>query len=116
MDSTERQFVRLTQLVLDGIATDAERAELARLSAAHPELVTSVVDELMIDALLKWQSGSITEELPFLEGSVASSHSPPTAQESQDDTTVDLDDRGDGADREWAGSVEICGDEYCRIP
>ena len=31
MDSTERQFVRLTQLVLDGIATDAERAELARL-------------------------------------------------------------------------------------
>jgi ferric-dicitrate binding protein FerR (iron transport regulator) len=77
MDSMERQFVRLVQLVLDGVATDTEHAELARLSAANPELVTAVVDELMIDALLKWQSGSIIEELPFLEGSVTRSHDLP---------------------------------------
>ena len=77
MDSTERQFMRLTQLVLDGIATDAEIVDLARLSASHPESVSSVVDELMVDALLKWQSGSITEDLPFLGGIAASSDSSP---------------------------------------
>jgi hypothetical protein len=78
MDSTKRNFVRLTQLVLDGIATEAERAELARLSAAHPETVTTVFGELMIDNLLKWQSGCIVEELPCLEGSVAGSNRSPS--------------------------------------
>ncbi len=77
MDSTERQFAHLTQLVLDGIATDEERAELSRLSAAHPKLVDSVVNELMVDALLKWQSGSIVEKLPLSEGGVISSQSLP---------------------------------------
>lgn len=77
MDSNEHRFERLTQLVLDEIATDEERAELARLSAMDPELVTAVVDELLIDALLKWQSGNIGEELSLMEGSVASSHRPP---------------------------------------
>jgi ferric-dicitrate binding protein FerR (iron transport regulator) len=83
MDSTERQFARLTKLVLDGIATDAERADLSQLSAEHPELVNSVAEELMMDALLKWQSGNINEELPFLDGSVASSHSPPKREKSR---------------------------------
>jgi hypothetical protein len=77
MDSIELQFVRLTRLVLDGIATDTELAELARLSAAHPDQVTSVVHELIIDALLNWQSGSINEESPFLEASLTSGHSRP---------------------------------------
>jgi hypothetical protein len=77
MDSIERQFVHLTQLVLDGIATDSDFAELARLSAANPELVTSVADELIIDALLNWQSGSILEKSPFLKDSDTSSHSSP---------------------------------------
>jgi hypothetical protein len=76
MDSIERQFVHLTQLVLDGIATDAERAELARLSAERPDLVTAVFDELIVDALLKWQSGSIIDELPPVESSVTSGHNP----------------------------------------
>ena len=75
MESTERQFARLTQLVLDGIATDSERAELSRLSAVHPELVTTVVDVLTMDALLNWQSGNITE-LPFLDGGVARNDGP----------------------------------------
>ena len=60
MDATERQFARLTQLVLDGIASDAERAELSRLSATHPELVNSVIDELHVGRLLNWQSGNIS--------------------------------------------------------
>ena len=74
MDATELRFARLTRLVLDGIAADADRAELSRLSAEHPELVHSVADELLTDALLKWQSGSIIEELPFPAGRRASSH------------------------------------------
>lgn len=77
MDSIERQFVRLTRLVLDGIGTDTELDELARLSAAHPELITSVADELIIDALLNWQSGRISEKSPFLEARDPSSHSSP---------------------------------------
>jgi ferric-dicitrate binding protein FerR (iron transport regulator) len=71
MDAANRQFERLVHRLIDGIATDAERAELARLSAAHPERVTTVFDELTLDALLKWQSGNILEELPFLEDSLA---------------------------------------------
>ena len=114
MDANERQFVRLSQFVLDGIATDTERAELARLSAAHPELVTAIVDELMIDACLKWQSGSIVEDLPFLEGGARKWPQFPDTGQSQDDTTMELDDRCDGAHRDWAGSVELCGDECCR--
>lgn len=77
MDSNRQQFVHLTQLVLDKVSTDAERAELARLSAAHPELVAAVADDLLTDALLNWQSGNIGEELPLMAGSVASSQ-PPT--------------------------------------
>lgn len=73
MDAAERQFVRITQLVLDGIATDDERAELSRLSAAHPEFVHLIADELMIDAFLKWQSGSIVEGLPFVDDAVVTS-------------------------------------------
>lgn len=80
MDSTELQFRRLTQHVLDGIATDAEHTELARLSKAHPELVTVVFDELTIDALLKWQSGNIIDELPVLEKSVVSISTPPISK------------------------------------
>lgn len=60
MDAVTREFQRLTRLVLDELATDSERAELARISAAEPELVAAVVDELTIDGLLKWRSGSIT--------------------------------------------------------
>ncbi len=70
MDAEERQFERLVHHLIDGIATDAERAELARLSAAHPEWVTGVFDELTLDALLKWQSGNIIDELPFLDETV----------------------------------------------
>lgn len=77
MNASELQFTRLTRLVLDGIATDAERAELSNLSAENPVLVTSVADELVIDALLKWQSGSVVEVLPSLEDGVASSYAPP---------------------------------------
>lgn len=77
MVPAEREFARLTQLVLDGIATDAERDALAQLSAARPEVVTSVADELMVDALLKWQSGSIADELPFMEGVLVDDHSSP---------------------------------------
>ena len=76
MGATELQFARLTQRVLDGIATEAEHAELSRLSIENPSLVTSVVDELLVDALLKWQSGSIAEKLPFSASSVASGQSP----------------------------------------
>ncbi|WP_442483184.1 FecR domain-containing protein [Aeoliella sp. SH292] len=60
MEAEERDFVRLTRLVIDDLATDDQRAELARLSQTHPELVSSVVDLLTIDALLKWRSGDIT--------------------------------------------------------
>ncbi len=66
MDANEREFQRLTRLVLDEVATESDRAELARLSAAFPAKVASVVEEITIDALLKWRSGSIKEEvLPF---------------------------------------------------
>jgi len=77
MDTAERQFVRLTHVVMDGIATDAERDELARLSVAHPELVSAVVGELMIDAFLKWQSGSIVDGLPFVGDGVATKQNSP---------------------------------------
>jgi hypothetical protein len=70
MDAPERQFELLVHRMIDGIATDAERAELARLSADQPERVTAVFDELMLDSLLKWQSGIITEDLPFLGDTV----------------------------------------------
>ena len=77
MDTTERRFARLTHLVLDGVATDKERTELARFVAAHPEQVTTVFDELTLDALLKWQSGNILEELPFVDcKALGSSRSP----------------------------------------
>ena len=76
MDAIERRFKHLTQLAMDKIATDEERAELARLSAAHPELIATVADDLMIDALLKWQSGNIGEDLPLLGGSMASGQRP----------------------------------------
>jgi hypothetical protein len=75
MDTSQREFVRLSQLVLDGIATEEDRSELLRLSSAHPELVSLIADELLIDALLKWQSGNIVEGLPVLEGSIESSRS-----------------------------------------
>jgi ferric-dicitrate binding protein FerR (iron transport regulator) len=67
MDAVTREFQRLTRLVLDDLATDSERAELARISAAQPELVAAVVDELTIDGLLKWRSGSITDPLPKVD-------------------------------------------------
>lgn len=67
MESIERQFARLTRLVMDGIATDSDRTELSRISTEHPELVTTVLDELTIDTFLKWQSGRIVEELPLME-------------------------------------------------
>jgi ferric-dicitrate binding protein FerR (iron transport regulator) len=67
MDAATRDFQRLTRLVLDDLATDSERAELARISAAQPELVAAVVDELTIDGLLKWRSGSITDPLPKVD-------------------------------------------------
>lgn len=71
MDSADRRFAHLTHLVLDGVASDVERTELAELAAAQPERVGAVFDELQLDALLKWQSGNILEELPFLDRSVA---------------------------------------------
>lgn len=77
MISAERQIVRLARLILDGVATDDERAEMAQLSKAHPERVAVIADELMVDALLKWQSGSITDEMPFLERVVVDGHSSP---------------------------------------
>ena len=80
MDATERQFARLTHLVLDGVASEAERAELARMSAEHPERVAAVFDELTLDALLKWQSGNIIEQLPFLDGTAATSQLLPLQQ------------------------------------
>ena len=105
MDSTDRRFARLTHLVLDGVATDAERAELAGLSAAQPEHVTAVFDELTLDALLKWQSGNIIEELPFLDRSLQTAmHS--AATKSEVDSPVDLDDRGDISHRHGTDSVE----------
>lgn len=67
MDANERSYSRLVRVVLDGIATDAEVDELRRLTAAQPELVTSVLDELTIDALLRWQSGGLGEELPLAQ-------------------------------------------------
>jgi hypothetical protein len=71
MDSTDRRFSHLTHLVLDGVATDAERAELAGLVETQPERISAVYDELVLDALLKWQSGNILEQLPFLDRSPA---------------------------------------------
>ena len=76
MDAAVRQFERLAHCVLDGVATDEERAELNRLSAQHPEHVAAIYDELALDALLKWQSGNIIEELPFLEAHSAADRSP----------------------------------------
>jgi hypothetical protein len=70
MDAIDRKFERLTHLVLDGVASEAERAELAKLSAENPERVTAVFDELTLDAFLKWHSGNISEKLPFLDGDV----------------------------------------------
>jgi FecR protein len=61
MDLTERHFALLAQRVLDGIATDAECAEVAQLAREREDLVVGFLDELMIDALLNWQSGDITE-------------------------------------------------------
>lgn len=75
MDSAERQFARLTRLVLDGIATEEERVELSNLSQAHPQLVLAVADELLIDALLNWQSGNIAEHVPQLNDVVVSDQS-----------------------------------------
>jgi ferric-dicitrate binding protein FerR (iron transport regulator) len=80
MDATERRFAHLTHLVLDGIASEAERAELAQLSAEHPERVAAVFDELTLDALLKWQSGNIIEQLPFLGDAVSTTLSRPLQQ------------------------------------
>lgn len=63
MEFTKQEFQRLIQLVLDDVATDAERAKLAELSATHPDLVTSVADIVTMDALLKWRSGCASQEL-----------------------------------------------------
>ena len=50
MDSIEGRFALLTRLVLDSVATDAERAQLSHMTEMHPEMVGGVVDELLIDA------------------------------------------------------------------
>lgn len=63
MESVERRFAQLTGLVLDGVCTDAERAELTQLADQRPELALEVVDEAIVHSLLKWHSGSITESV-----------------------------------------------------
>ncbi len=67
MDAPMREFQRLTRLVLDDLATESEQVELTRLSAAQPELVKAVVEELAIDGLLKWRSGSLSVSAPISE-------------------------------------------------
>jgi ferric-dicitrate binding protein FerR (iron transport regulator) len=61
MDSLERRVTQLTNGLLDGLCTDDERAELGRLARQHPELAAEAVELAILHALLKWQSGNITE-------------------------------------------------------
>lgn len=65
MDANERQFGLLTRRILDGVATDEERDELARRAKLHPKLISGVIDELVVDAVLKWHSGNLSEERPL---------------------------------------------------
>lgn len=76
MDTPARQIDRLTHLVLDGVATDAERAQLSQLLTEHPQRISAVVDELTLDALLKWQSGSVVENAPLNGAEVVEPHLP----------------------------------------
>lgn len=67
MDSFKSRFRRLFALHLDGLITDEERAELAQLGKERPEHVADVVDELVLHALLNWQSGNLTQQYVALE-------------------------------------------------
>jgi hypothetical protein len=43
----------------DGMSTDEQRLELARIAANHPEMVESLVKEVFIHGLLQWENERI---------------------------------------------------------
>lgn len=78
MDIDQSRFAYLTRTVLDGIASEDEASELRQALTERPELALEVLDELTIDALLKWQSGSIIEGTPPIDA--------PSVEQSTTDT------------------------------
>jgi hypothetical protein len=62
----------LIDLVIDGVATDEEIQDLARLVDEHPELSDGLIRELLIHSLLSWSSEDISVELATF-GAIAAS-------------------------------------------
>jgi hypothetical protein len=71
MSTAEARFSHLVSLALDGICSDAERDELLSLVEERPELVTGIVDEVVVNSLLLWLGDDVAEELAVFPIAVA---------------------------------------------